>query len=195
MASHAQLRANRENAKKSTGPRTTNGKKRSSKNAVRHGLLSEDWFIDGEEERSYSQLLTELEDTLSPVGPMECALVERIAIAMCRQRRLTIAEGAMVRLSRRDESVQRQIDSSSAYGRTTQCRFSRLAPYKEREAEAEKDAARVRKVMAEMEALPKPTSKIIKAKAPEIYRSLSEMAERYGKTPEEYYPDIPQIRG
>jgi hypothetical protein len=38
MASEKQLRANRENAKRSTGPKTAAGRVRSSRNALRHGL-------------------------------------------------------------------------------------------------------------------------------------------------------------
>lgn len=38
MATEKQIRANRENAKKSTGPRTAAGRLKSSKNAFRHGL-------------------------------------------------------------------------------------------------------------------------------------------------------------
>lgn len=40
MVSNKQLRTNRENAKKSTGPKTTEGKSRASRNAWRHGLAS-----------------------------------------------------------------------------------------------------------------------------------------------------------
>ena len=38
MATEKQLRANRENAKKSTGPKTAGGRARSSRNALSHGL-------------------------------------------------------------------------------------------------------------------------------------------------------------
>src|SRR5271157_2094046 len=38
--SEARLRANRENSKKSTGPKTARGKDYSRRNAVKHGLLS-----------------------------------------------------------------------------------------------------------------------------------------------------------
>jgi hypothetical protein len=40
MTSSSQIRANRANAKRSTGPRTIEGKSRASRNAVRHGLFS-----------------------------------------------------------------------------------------------------------------------------------------------------------
>jgi hypothetical protein len=38
MATEKQLRANRENAKRSAGPKTAAGRARSSRNALRHGL-------------------------------------------------------------------------------------------------------------------------------------------------------------
>jgi hypothetical protein len=38
MATERQLRANRENAKQSTGPKTAGGRARSSRNALSHGL-------------------------------------------------------------------------------------------------------------------------------------------------------------
>lgn len=41
MASLKQFEANRRNALKSTGPRTEDGKRRASRNAVRHGLTAE----------------------------------------------------------------------------------------------------------------------------------------------------------
>ena len=41
MASSAQLRANRRNAKKSTGPKTAGGRMTSSQNAKRHGITGE----------------------------------------------------------------------------------------------------------------------------------------------------------
>jgi hypothetical protein len=41
MTSLRRLEANRENARRSTGPRTEEGKRRSRRNAVRHGLTAE----------------------------------------------------------------------------------------------------------------------------------------------------------
>src|SRR5690242_1607422 len=41
MATEKQIRANRENAKRSTGPKTAAGRMKSSRNALRHGLSRE----------------------------------------------------------------------------------------------------------------------------------------------------------
>ena len=49
MSSEAQVRANRENAQKSTGPTSPEGKARSSRNALTHGLLSCDIVTFGED--------------------------------------------------------------------------------------------------------------------------------------------------
>ena len=50
MSTAAQQRANKENAKHSTGPRTAEGKQRSSQNALKHGLCALDPLIPGEVE-------------------------------------------------------------------------------------------------------------------------------------------------
>lgn len=44
MISRARLKANRQNAKRSTGPRSAAGKQRSSKNAIKHGITAEKHF-------------------------------------------------------------------------------------------------------------------------------------------------------
>jgi hypothetical protein len=41
MATEKQIAANRQNAKCSTGPRTDQGKRRSRRNALRHGLMAQ----------------------------------------------------------------------------------------------------------------------------------------------------------
>jgi hypothetical protein len=45
MASERQIAANRQNARKSTGPRSASGKKRASWNAYRHGLSKPIWGV------------------------------------------------------------------------------------------------------------------------------------------------------
>jgi len=49
MATQAQIQANRLNAEKSTGPRTADGKRKASQNALKHGLLAQTMVIAGED--------------------------------------------------------------------------------------------------------------------------------------------------
>lgn len=96
MASEKQIAANRRNAGKSTGPRTTEGKAASSRNALKHGLLSKQAVSDLEDTSAFNALLAQLVDELEPVSVIECALVERIAILLWRERRLAQAETVQI---------------------------------------------------------------------------------------------------
>ena len=87
MASAAQIKANRSNARKSTGPRTPEGKDRASKNAVKHGLLAREAVIAGEDLQEYELHRAEMLETLAPVGPLETMLAERIVELQWRLRR------------------------------------------------------------------------------------------------------------
>jgi hypothetical protein len=52
MSTEAQIKANRENAQKSTGPKTAEGKTVVSQNVVKHGLLSCQAAISGKPRRA-----------------------------------------------------------------------------------------------------------------------------------------------
>jgi len=52
MSSEAKVTANRRNAKKSTGPRTLEGKAIVAQNAIKHGFLAKQDLIAGEDPRS-----------------------------------------------------------------------------------------------------------------------------------------------
>ena len=50
-----QIKANRRNSKKSTGPITEPGKKNSSRNALKHGLRSKELVLPGEDPAGYDR--------------------------------------------------------------------------------------------------------------------------------------------
>lgn len=83
-----------------SGPRTRGGKARSSRNATTHGLLSRDLFLKDERPEEFAALFDGLCAELRPYGTLELTLVERIAVAMWRQRRLLRAERAAIELKR-----------------------------------------------------------------------------------------------
>ncbi len=92
MATQAQNKANRENAKRSTGPRTAEGKARSSKNALKHGLLAQDAVMAGEDPAEYDRCFQQLEENIFPKNAIEFALVRQIADAEWRLRRISRLE-------------------------------------------------------------------------------------------------------
>lgn len=86
--------SNRANAQKSTGPTTQAGKKASSGNALRHGVLSRNLLLPNESKQEFNELMQCLMAELAPVGTLEQLLVERIVVAVWQQRRLVAAESA-----------------------------------------------------------------------------------------------------
>jgi len=95
MASDKQIRANRRNARKSTGPKTPEGKAAVSLNPLKHGLLSQQTLLPNEDEASLMQLSERLHSQLQPVGELESLLVERIVAAAWRLRRVLAVEAGI----------------------------------------------------------------------------------------------------
>jgi len=100
-ASKKQIRANRANAKKSTGPKTPEGKRTSSRNATTHGLYSRDLIVDSphlkENQAEYDLILTALKVELKPEGVLQGFLVRKIANCLWRSGRVVRAESAQIK--------------------------------------------------------------------------------------------------
>ena len=76
MASEKQLRANRENAKRSSGPKTLAGRLKSSRNALRHGLtlpLSADPAASMKARRLSQMLMPAGADPMQTMAAIEMA--------------------------------------------------------------------------------------------------------------------------
>ena len=92
MTTRAKIKANRNNSKKSTGPRTEEGKTRVATNALKHGLLARDAVLPGEDPADFDSQLSALEADIQPANSLEFELVRQIADAQWRMRRLTRLE-------------------------------------------------------------------------------------------------------
>jgi hypothetical protein len=108
-SSPAKIEANRRNARRSTGPITSVGKARSSKNALRHGVYSSmpvvaglEWNEDWETHR------VGILKSLAPEGALEEALAERVALCFWRLNRVHRYETAIttVGLERIEEQLR-----------------------------------------------------------------------------------------
>ncbi len=87
MTTDKQKAANRENAQQSTGPKTDEGKQRSSQNALKHGTYAIESVIPGEDPADFDALCTEFGQRYDPDGPYERSLVRQMADAEWRMRR------------------------------------------------------------------------------------------------------------
>lgn len=95
MASDRQLRANRANAQKSTGPRSVEGKLASSRNAISHGMTSLRVVLDGEDATLYQAMITELVEEFRPTTAFESTLIQQLANVIWRLRRSIVYEAAL----------------------------------------------------------------------------------------------------
>jgi len=112
--SKKQTKANQENAQKSpvrrggTGPKTDEGKKISSQNAVKHGLFSTSPVINSprfkENQEEYELLKEALTLELNPSGILQTHQVQKIVDCMWRYRRAINAEKTSVDKSEKDRS-------------------------------------------------------------------------------------------
>lgn len=87
MASTRQIEANRQNAQKSTGPKTDEGKNKVSQNAVKSGFHTLQNLISGESPQDFAVFSLNLKKELAPKGPMEEALADRAVTLLWRLNR------------------------------------------------------------------------------------------------------------
>jgi hypothetical protein len=107
MATPVQTAANRQNALASTGPRTTDGKRRSARNAVCHGLRSEQPVLPGEDAEAWQTHQAGIVANLAPAGSLETELARRVALSLWRLRRLANYETAMTTAGLQEVEEQR----------------------------------------------------------------------------------------
>jgi hypothetical protein len=95
MTSLRQIESNRRNAQKSTGPITEEGKARSSRNAVRHGLTAETVIQLLEDPEDYHAFEMSVTADYDPDSAVERELVLRLASLLWRLRRAISIETSL----------------------------------------------------------------------------------------------------
>jgi len=90
--SEKQLNANRENAKKSTGPTSEEGKDICRRNACRHYLTGQVSTMTEEDRAAYNGRLHALIDDMKPQGALELTLVQSVAHGFWRLSRAEAIE-------------------------------------------------------------------------------------------------------
>src|SRR5262245_48197642 len=98
MATEKQILANQQNAQHSTGPRTEAGKRRSRRNAVRHGLTAETVIDTLENAADYKAFERAIKSDYSPQTAIEGQLVSRLTSLLWRLRRAVIVESGLLNM-------------------------------------------------------------------------------------------------
>jgi hypothetical protein len=96
MATTAQILANRDNAKLSTGPKTVEGKLASSRNSTRHGLTGSQIVMPGEDPAAYEELRQGMHKAYAPANDPERVLVDQVAAGSWRLMRAQRIETAVL---------------------------------------------------------------------------------------------------
>ena len=148
--SEARLAANRENAQKSHGPSSPEGKAKASLNSLKHGLTGKYLlFADPEEVILYKAHVQSYETQFQPLGPEECSLVRSIADIRWRLNQIPglemalLATGRLEIIAKHPGSALRQHETAVELGvrrvhekelRNLQLQENRLARRRERES-------------------------------------------------------------
>jgi hypothetical protein len=98
MATQSQIDANRINAQKSTGPKTPEGKAKSRRNALQHGLTAKTCMLADEDPDDLLDLTEEIREKFDPQDTDEDFLIERMAKARIRYNRIMPIEASIFNL-------------------------------------------------------------------------------------------------
>lgn len=118
MATDKQAAANRRNALHSTGPRTAEGKARSSQNAVTHGLNCAGFIVTEDRRQEFESLRAELIEQHQPVTAAEWQVFQTLLHAAWGQKRVwwleaELFDGQSDPLA--DPELERQMDRYARY--------------------------------------------------------------------------------
>jgi hypothetical protein len=103
VATAAQIAANRANARRSTGPRSPEGKAASSRNALTHGAHASDDTILATAPNTY---LEDFRAHFQPANALEAHLVSHLAVLASRRERLHLAMEALLELNERHALIE-----------------------------------------------------------------------------------------
>src|ERR1700693_5924818 len=92
MATDKQPAANRMNAQKNTGPRTSHGKAASRFNALKHGIYAVQQLMFDEKAEDLAELAAEYHHPHTPADSDQCLLVDTLVHNEWRRRRMRRVE-------------------------------------------------------------------------------------------------------
>ena len=101
--SDKQLEANRMNALKSTGPKTLDGKEKSSQNAMKFGFTAKKFTIPSEEKQEFEEYHQKMINILKPNTILTEEMVLNICLAFWKSRRYANLESLVFKIGQLNE--------------------------------------------------------------------------------------------
>ena len=123
MSTDAQRNANRENAKKSTGPVPKPGKNKARFNARRHGLTGQLTAQSFEDDLAFKKFEAGVTETLKPGSPYEACLVAAIARDQWRLNGASATEQNMMSLRHEDFAATTHADTPEFHAAAVRARI------------------------------------------------------------------------
>jgi hypothetical protein len=106
MATQKQTEANRRNARRSTGPRSEQGKAGIGFNALKHGLTAARLILPDERPENFEAFRSGVFKDLNPIGVLRQELAQNIVDCLRRLRRGSLVETAMYRAAEEEASTE-----------------------------------------------------------------------------------------
>jgi hypothetical protein len=107
---------NRANSAHSTGPRTEQGKQRSSQNALGHGLTARTAVLPTEDPEAYQRHIQQFLDEHKPATPTETQLVHEIANTAWRLNRIPFLEAELLSQAPSPQTLIPQLATLGLHG-------------------------------------------------------------------------------
>ncbi len=120
MSSIPKIESARANGARSRGPATAEGRARSSKNAIKHGLSSRAIVLSNESESDFEKLLESYLAQFNPQSEIETSLVEQLVAARWRMQRVWAIETALLDLEmvEQKDAVDQKYEAIDEVART-----------------------------------------------------------------------------
>jgi hypothetical protein len=200
MLSDKQLEANRANAQKSTGPRTEDGKKRSSLNAVRHGLTGHVVVLPEEEMEVFHQFTDKIMADLKAEGDHEFELAKTYSTAMWNLQKamavqdtlftLGLMENVGENLNIENPDAHNAVSYAKTYRQESEA-FNRISLYVQRLVNQSKSLL---KLFEDVQARRRATHKAEMVEAVQCYKFKQMMGETFDPAQNGFVCSLDEIR-
>src|SRR5690349_7828710 len=129
MATEKQIKANRQNALRSTGPKTAVGKTISSRNSTRHGFYATTVLLPDEDREKFVHLARRIVLAYDPCGVLEEDQVRTIVETRWQLRRATLVDSELFQIYGFYEGEQRGVGTAFAQDALQGNSFTKLTRY------------------------------------------------------------------